>query len=556
MKRRFLQIISILLILSLALAGCGKEENSTSGSKSAGNPGSVLSGNSDKKPDKPVKEENPYTRDGFVYAKVIDGTAYLPDFKKERIITIENAKEALMTSDREHVIYLDTEGNLYATDSDLNDPALLVSNLSDYGSYGIEGDYFYFRAYLPTSAEIPMYRYDFAGNTLEMLLEDHVGLGKNLSYVETDTELQFYSVSNQTAELELLGTYSKELLGDRTYCTENYYDAESGFRLWNFFGSTGNTALAYENGELYCLAETLYDAEASQKNGLVQYASDDCAVIFERGDVENGGRVFLKRRNHDLITFQQEDCYFSPIAYWFQAAEDGCYAIGADQYVGYTEGGEATFYLYWLGNDGTMQKIEALSRDAMAEIQGDCLSFMQMSFLNDHTLLYFDENSFPHLATLEKGAVTSDRVLLEQAVKEYKTVPYYGGTCTLFTTEDNNEYILPNLDDPLVYIGMYVQLGGISTDGEYVYLITEPGELYGFTRSQIKSYADTNAGLCEAYGKSTPIDQWVEGNSLTSGLIGGRLDPNSIVFKVFGLESPGYKFFNGTSAKLLCTISE
>ena len=102
---------------------------------------------------------------------------------------------------------------------------------------------------------------------------------------------------------------------------------------------------------------------------------------------------------------------------------------------------------------------------------------------------------------------------------------------------------------------MVINLGGVSTDGEYIYLVTEAGNLYAFSKSEILSYADERTGLSAAYGQDNAIASYVEPDSLTSGIFGGLLDPKSIIFETFDMpEENGVYFYDGTSAELIGTI--
>lgn len=555
MKKQLLKIISILIVLLLVPTGCSKESILPSTDETPDKPGNILTLDKALEAILPEEEANPYAKPGFVRAITVGENSYLYDFKGKRVIILENTAEGFMNTNREDIVYLKNDGNLYFSDSDLTAPKLIDSNLSDFTNNAFIGDCFYYTASATASTVRSLNQYNFVEGVHETLLEAYQGETRNLCRVETDTEVQFYSVATETGEFRQLGAFPKDQLGLDATCTFTYFDADTDFRIWVYDSRTGCTALTYEDGELSCLAQNSFNQDEHHGIGLTLLSGDTGVIIFERGEIENGGRVFYRRQNQEIITVQQPDCYFLPRATWYGETADGCYLIGADRYAGYDQDIDATLYLYWLGNDGILQRIDEISRPVEMDTGRGGLTFQQMELLDEHTLLYFDGNSYPHLATLDKGTVTEDRLLLEETVREYEAVPYYGGTCVLFTTENYNEYFLHNADAPLVYVGMVINLGGVSTDGEYIYLVTEAGNLYAFSKSEILSYADERTGLSAAYGQDNAIASYVEPDSLTSGIFGGLLDPKSIIFETFDMpEENGVYFYDGTSAELIGTI--
>lgn len=228
MKKSVLWIVSILLVLSLVLTGCGNGDEKPMDNHSSNTQNNIESANQGEEDKNDGNEEEPVENKN-VSATVVNDTAYLPYFEKGEILKIENVAKATMTADREHIIYLETSGDLYISDIALSNPTLITGNVDRFINHGIIGDYFLFSVFDGSVVEVPLYRYNLKDGNLEMLLEDHLGHSTNHIIVESDIAFEFYSISKDSAELIKLGEYAKELLDDRTYCSEHYYNVEYNF---------------------------------------------------------------------------------------------------------------------------------------------------------------------------------------------------------------------------------------------------------------------------------------------------------------------------------------
>lgn len=547
MKKSVLWIVSILLVLSLVLTGCGNGDEKPTDNHSSNTQNNIESANQGEEDKNDGNEEEPVENKN-VSATVVNDTAYLPYFEKGEILKIENVAKATMTADREHIIYLETSGDLYISDIALSNPTLITGNVDRFINHGIIGDYFLFSVFDGSVVEVPLYRYNLKDGNLEMLLEDHLGHSTNHIIVESDIAFEFYSISKDSAELIKLGEYAKELLDDRTYCSEHYYNVEYNFGFWIFMGQSGYTALAYENGELYCLCEVPGASEGEKRNGFTIYTDGDCVALMEKGANGGGSRVFVKRQDEAMISYYQEGCYFTPRAAWFDVVEGGCYAIGSDNYVDYTIA-DGTLCLYWLDNDGGITRINEVSRPA----SGDDDDFDNMQLLDDGTLIYIDNEHFLHKIKLNKSSASNDELVIDKKVTSIKTIEYKYGKCALITTEDDSRYFMHDAEDSPVYMGMYISLEGISADGDILFLIVGSSNLYALSWSEIELMADEALGLSGIYDSYTAIAKNPVKDSLRSGIKGIPVNPNAVVFQTYmDTASNGFWFYDGKTAEMLC----
>ena len=111
MKKSVLWIVSILLVLSLVLTGCGNGDEKPTDNHSSNTQNNIESANQGEEDKNDGNEEEPVENKN-VSATVVNDTAYLPYFEKGEILKIENVAKATMTADREHIIYLETSGDL------------------------------------------------------------------------------------------------------------------------------------------------------------------------------------------------------------------------------------------------------------------------------------------------------------------------------------------------------------------------------------------------------------------------------------------------------------
>lgn len=132
MKKQLLKIISILIVLLLVPTGCSKESILPSTDETPDKPGNILTLDKALEAILPEEEANPYAKPGFVRAITVGENSYLYDFKGKRVIILENTAEGFMNTNREDIVYLKNDGNLYFSDSDLTAPKLIDSNLSDF----------------------------------------------------------------------------------------------------------------------------------------------------------------------------------------------------------------------------------------------------------------------------------------------------------------------------------------------------------------------------------------------------------------------------------------
>ncbi len=146
MKKQLLKIISILIVLLLVPTGCSKESILPSTDETPDKPGNILTLDKALEAILPEEEANPYAKPGFVRAITVGENSYLYDFKGKRVIILENTAEGFMNTNREDIVYLKNDGNLYFSDSDLTAPKLIDSNLSDFTNNAFIGDCFYYTA--------------------------------------------------------------------------------------------------------------------------------------------------------------------------------------------------------------------------------------------------------------------------------------------------------------------------------------------------------------------------------------------------------------------------